>query len=157
MTVLPFISGFFSSISMILLEVGGVVVAFVFSLFVSRVRFVQRLFVPEIDQIAQVDDRAELEFFESNIKATRDSTGVLIFVSLFEHRAVVLADKSIADRFPPNTWTEIMDGLLAKIKAGDMAGGFAWAIERTGELVSPYFPVKAGDRNELANDLIIKN
>lgn len=155
-TALPFIAHYLTMFSLVVSEIIGFVVAFVLSILLSRFPFIQRLFVPKIDQEAQVDDRAELEFFESNIKATRDSTGVLIFVSLLEHRAVVLADKSISDKFPPETWSEIVKGLLEKIKGGDLAGGFAWAIERSGALVAPHFPIKTGDRNELANDLVIK-
>lgn len=138
-------------------EIAGLLLAILVSPFLTRLSAVQRLFVPEIDEVAQVDDRAELEFYSSNIKSTRDSTGILIFVSMLEHRAVVLADKAIADKFPSAQWKEIVDGLLERIKKGDLAGGFTWAIERSGELVQPYFPVRTGDTNELANDLIIKN
>ncbi len=155
-TAMPLISQHFTFGNTVVVEILGFMFAFVLSLLLARVRLVQRLFVPRVDREAQVDDRAELEFFESNIKSTQDSTGILIFVSLLEHRAVVLADKSVAVKYPPETWNEIVNGLLTKIKAGDLAGGFAWAIEKCGDLVAPHFPIKPGDQNELANDLIIK-
>lgn len=137
-------------------EMAGLVFAFVISVVLGQTRFAQRIFVPKVDQISQVDHRAELEFFESNIKTTRESTGILIFVSLLEHRAVVLADGPIAAKFPAETWNEIVNGLLERVKAGDLAGGFAWAIERSGSLVAPHFPIGAGDKDELSNDLVIK-
>lgn len=159
-TALPFIpmslSVAMSAKSQILFELAGIALAFALSFIVARVRWIQRILVPEIDQIAQVDDRAQLEFYSSNIKSTRDSTGILIFVSMLERRAVVLADKSIADKFPPAKWNDIVNGLLERIKKGSLADAFAWAIEQSGELVQPYFPVRAGDTNELENDLIIK-
>ena len=155
-TSVPFFAHYLSNVNIVVVELAGVAVAFILSVLLGHLSFLQRIFVPKIDQVAQVDDRAELEFFESNIKTTQASTGILIFVSLLEHRAVVLADGPIAAKFPPDTWNEIVSGLLERIKAGDLAGGFAWAIEKCGTLVAPHFPIGAADRNELANDLVIK-
>lgn len=155
-TSVPFFAHYLSNFNILVVELGGVAVAFILSVLLGHLSFIQRIFVPKIDQVAQVDDRAELEFFESNIKSTTGSTGILIFVSLLEHRAVVLADGPIAAKFPPDTWNEIVNGLLERIKAGDLAGGFAWAIEKSGTLVAPHFPIGTADRNELANDLVIK-
>lgn len=155
-TSVPFFAHYLTNVSILVIELLGVAFAFVLSVWLGHLPFVQRIFVPKIDQVAQVNDRAELEFFESNIKTTSGSTGILIFVSLLEHRAVVLADGPVSSKFPPETWNEIVNGLLERIKAGDLAGGFAWAIEKSGTLVAPHFPIKTGDRNELANDLVIK-
>ncbi len=65
---------------------------------VSRLDVVQRLLTPRIDQMQQVDLRAQIEFYELEMSQTQDRTGILLLVSLMEHRAVVLADHSIAEK-----------------------------------------------------------
>ena len=90
MCVFPFVavyvSDFFASYAILATanELFGFLLAAVLSAMLGHLSFFQRIFVPKIDQVAQVDDRAELEFFESNIKKTDGSTGILIFVSLLE-------------------------------------------------------------------------
>ena len=157
LAAMPYMSHLLPQISPFYFESAGFVLAFALSLGIARCNCVQRLFVPLIDRISQVNHRAELEFFESNIKATKDSTGVLIFVSLLERRAVILADKAVSDKFPAETWNKIVNELLTKIHAGDIAGGFVTAIENCGKLLAEKFPIQAGDANELANDLLIKD
>ncbi|MCX6124471.1 MAG: hypothetical protein NTV34_06935, partial [Proteobacteria bacterium] len=59
-----------------------------------------RFLVPTREQILRVDHRAELEFYRSRIQQTSGHTGILLFVSLAERRAVVLADKGISEKLP---------------------------------------------------------
>jgi putative membrane protein len=65
----------------------------------------------------QVEARALLAFYQSNIQRTIGATGVLIFVSLMERRAVVLADKAIDELVPKDTWRALCDQLIAGIRA----------------------------------------
>ena len=122
----------------------------------SRFHWVQRLLTSRADQIVQVNMRAEIEFYESGIKKTRDSTGVLIFVSLMEQRAVVLADKAINDKVPQDTWREVCDLLIQGMKKKDVGLALGAAILKCGEILTPAFPIQPDDTNELNNELIIK-
>lgn len=131
----------------VLLMVGGLL---------SRLSWVQRLLTPRSDQAVQVDMRAEIEFYRSEIKKTRDSTGVLIFVSLLERRAVVLADKAINDRVPADTWKDLCGVLTSGIKKKEMGVAFAQAIGKCGDILTPLFPIKPDDKNELKDQLVIK-
>lgn len=116
---------------------------------------VQSLLTSERDQIQQVALRAELEFFKRAEKKTEGATGILIFVSLMERRAIVLGDKMIASRIPPERWHDVVSVLVSGIKQGEFAKGFVKAIERCGEIVKPHFPPGRLNPNELVDRLII--
>ena len=122
----------------------------------SHLDTVQRLLTPRLDQMQQVDQRAEIEFYELEMSQTQDRTGILLFVSLMEHRAIVLADHSIAEKLDAEIWQELVDLMIQGVKRGDLAEGMAQAIQRCGELLSPHFPIADDDTNELRDHLVIK-
>ncbi|MCH2173009.1 TPM domain-containing protein [Myxococcota bacterium] len=122
----------------------------------SQTETLQRLLTPRDDQSQQVEMRAQVEFYESSIHNTRDATGVLLFVSLMEHRAVVLADEAIDERVPDDTWQEVVNLMVQGIKDGHVGLGLASAIERCGEILAREFPIVEGDVNELHDTLVIK-
>lgn len=126
------------------------------ALLLSRQDLVQRLLTPRIDQQQQVELRAQLEFYELAMSQTQGRTGILLFISQMEHRAVVLADRAIAQKMDGSVWQEVVDLMLRGVKRGDLAEGMTQAIERCGELLAPHFPIAENDRNELPNRLVVK-
>jgi len=122
----------------------------------QRLDIVQRLLTPRLDQMQQVNLRAQIEFYELGISQTRDRTGILLFVSLMEHRAVVLADHSIAEKLDADVWQELVDLMIRGVKRGDLAAGMTEAVQRCGELLSAHFPIAENDTNELRDHLIVK-
>jgi putative membrane protein len=125
------------------------------SLWFSRFDFVQRFFTPDPDEIAQVLRRAELEFHRSPVHQTRHGTGVLIFASLMERRAVVLADKGIAQLVPQELWDEVSRLLSSEFKEKRFTLGFERAIVRCGEILQTHLPAKNKNTNEVSNHLVI--
>jgi putative membrane protein len=123
----------------------------------SRFDIVDRLLTPQPDQVHQVDMRAELEFFELDLSQTEGRTGVLLMVSLMEHRAVILADKGISEKLDAEVWQEVVALMIAGVKRGDLTGGMCAAIERCGSLLAAEFPLAEGDVNELHDHLIVKD
>ena len=126
------------------------------STLLARMPLFQRILTSRYDQLAQVDMRAELEYYGSNISHTKDATGMLLFVSLMEHRAIVLADHSIDERVDSEVWEEVCDLLVQGMKKGDIERGFVAAIERCGEILTAEFPIGDDDTNELYDTLTIK-
>jgi putative membrane protein len=122
----------------------------------QRFGVVQRWLTPRFDQMRQVDLRAQIEFYELGVSQTEDRTGILLFVSLMEHRAVVLADHSIAEKLDGETWQELVELMMRGVKGGDLAAGMVEAIQRCGDLLSPHFPIAKDDTNELHDHLVIK-
>lgn len=117
---------------------------------------VDRLLTPRPDQMRQVDMRAQIEFYELGLSQTDARTGVLLMVSLMEHRAVVLADHGISQKLDAAAWQEVVDLMIDGVKGGDLAGGMCAAIDRCGELLTPHFPIAEDDANELHDHLIVK-
>lgn len=116
---------------------------------------VQRWLIPKEDQIQDVYHRAHFEFFENKLGATSKNVGVLIFVSLNEHRAVVLADEGISKRIDTKVWEEAIQALLRGIKSKDAAQGFVDAIQLCEQILAQHFPATNRNPNELHNHLII--
>lgn len=136
---------------------GAAVLAAALATGLARLDGVQRWLTPRLDQMHQVDLRAQIEFYELALAHTRDRTGVLLLVSLMEHRAVVLADRGIAQRLPAEVWEEVVALMVNGVKAGDLAGGMERAIERCGELLAAELPLPPGDVNELRDHLVVKD
>lgn len=126
------------------------------SILLARCQIFQRIFIPVPDQIFQVETRAHLEFYLQGLNRTKKHTGVLLFISLMERRAVVLADEAIAQKLPKDTWTQVCQLMLEGIKRDQTGEGFANAIRKCGEHLTQHFPASADNTNELSNQLILK-
>lgn len=132
------------------------ILCFAISIPLSKWVWVQRLLVPRDDQSFQVDERALLEFYETGIVNTKARTGILLFLSLMERKAVVLADEAIAKKLPPETWQNICQEMVAGIKRGETASGLIRAIETCGDILAQHFPPDQANPNELKDHLVIK-
>ncbi|HMK78328.1 MAG TPA: TPM domain-containing protein [Xanthobacteraceae bacterium] len=85
--------------------------------------------------------RVAMEQFEARgIARKKDRCGVLIFVSLAERYARIIADEGIAARVPQSAWQGAVDALIAHIRSGDLAQGFVAAIELCGKELAAHFP-----------------
>ena len=82
---------------------------------------------------------------------TRDSTGVLIFVSLNERCGVIVADKNIASKLPPDYWNHPQAMLEDAIKRDRHSEGIISAVREVGSKLTEHFPRRADDTNELSD------
>jgi putative membrane protein len=99
---------------------------------------VGRRLIPEDHVERAVQLRAEAAFLEEQVFATRDRTGILVFLALFERRAVILADEGIHRAVPQGEWQHLVDDLIAGIKAKRAAAALVDAVTRSGELLERY-------------------
>ena len=97
---------------------------------------------------------AEAQFVALGLTHTRDRTGVLLYVSLVERRAEVLADIGIYEKAPAQVWDEVVNLLVEGVKHGRAADGFVGAVTKTGEILSAYLPRKDDDSNELPDGVV---
>ena len=96
--------------------------------------------------------RAALEqFTQRGVSRTRDRTGILIFVSLAERYARIVADEGIAQRVPQAQWQGAVDALTAHMRDGRIADGFIAAIDICEDVLAAHFPASGIDRDELAD------
>jgi putative membrane protein len=104
----------------------------------------------------RVRQRAEEQFMAKNLHATRERTGVLIYVSAAERMAELVADEGIDAVVAPGTWDRAMAALVAGLKRGEAAAGFVAAIRQCGAVLAERFPARADDNpNELADAVVI--
>ena len=83
------------------------------------------------------------------ITPTKGQTGVLIFVSLEEGQAAIVADKGIASKVPPDYW-HAPHALIAKgIKENRHAEGIIEAVNVIAVELAKHFPRQSDDINEL--------
>ncbi len=132
------------------------VFCFVLARFLSLFSWVRRWLTPQADQAFQVAERAALEFHQLGVHRTDRKTGILLMLSLMERRVVVYGDEAIAKKLPQEAWNEIRDLMVTGVKAGQAADGMIKAIQRSGELLAQHFPAQAQNKDELSNQLILK-
>lgn len=113
------------------------------------------LLVPKAIKRTRAHRRAVEQFLVQNLHTTKGRTGVLIYVSLAERFAEVIADDGIYQKVPRATWQSVVDELTGHIGRGTPQAGFIAAIEACGRLLAEHFPPGHADADELANHLIV--
>jgi putative membrane protein len=103
---------------------------------------------------ARVRRRAISSFRIGAERRTQGRTGILLYLSMRERRAEIVADEAIAAKVDAEVWGEAMDAMLAHIRDGRIADGMWAAIERVGAVLAEHFPRADDDRNELPDRLI---
>lgn len=128
----------------------------------GAVGFLLTNFIPTVKRWMAGDDmldlrtrqRAEMAFVEQEVFRTRERTGILLLVSLFEHRVVVLGDSGINQKVEQGQWDGIVQTVVGGIRAGRPGEALATAIRQCGELLERHgISRQADDRNELPDDL----
>ncbi|MEC9068023.1 TPM domain-containing protein [Pelagerythrobacter marinus] len=110
--------------------------------------------VPGPVKSARVHAKAVKLFKVGAERRTHGRTGVLIYLSMREHRAEIVADQPIAEKVPADVWGEAMADMLAEIRKGCVAEGMAAGVRDVGRVLSGHFPRAEDDRNELPDRLI---
>jgi putative membrane protein len=110
--------------------------------------------VPGPIKARRVHDRALRAFRIGAEQRTTGRTGILIYLSMREHRAEVLADAAIARKVDAEVWADALAALLAEVRRGDVAGGLCAAVEKVGAVLATHFPRAEDDVNELPDRLI---
>jgi putative membrane protein len=95
------------------------------------------------------------QFAIRGIARKKDRSGILIFVSLAEHYARIVADEGIAARVPQSEWQGAVDALVAHCSSGRIADGFISAIGTCGAVLSTHFPRTAESRDELPDRIYV--
>ncbi|MBA4010157.1 MAG: hypothetical protein C0486_15455 [Erythrobacter sp.] len=112
------------------------------------------LLVPGPVKSARVRAQAVRQFKVGAERRTTGHTGVLIYLSMRERRAEIVADESIAAKVPAEVWGEAMGDMLSEIRRGRVAEGLAVGIRDVGFILAEHFPRGEDDANELPDRLI---
>lgn len=94
------------------------------------------------------------QFLAKGLHVTAERTGVLIFVSLPDHIAEVIADEGIYAKVAPETWADTVEAVIEGVRTGRPADGFVRAIGLAGDVLAQHFPPSPANPNELPDKLI---
>lgn len=102
--------------------------------------------------------KANEAFLEYEVFNTKERTGILIFISYFERRIIIKADSGIAKVVDQQIWQKIADEAAKKIKIGKTKEAIIETINKCGDLLlQKGFVIRSDDKNELSDELQIKN
>ena len=137
------------------LFMGIFVLAFMgFRFLVKRLFWLKRRFISKREVAEEVQEAAVTAFYQNGLFRTRDETGVLIYISVFEHKVWVLGDRGINEKVTRDAWEEVVDVIAGGIREKQPAVAICTAVESVGVMLAEHFPVKPDDTNELKNLII---
>jgi putative membrane protein len=117
---------------------------------------VQRFFIPMRRLEERVQARALQAFYEEGLYLTPDGTAVLFFISLFEHKVWILADKGIYREIRPETLQAFAWDMAKGIRGHQAAEVLCSEIGKIGEVLAHHFPRRPDDTNELSNAVLTR-
>ncbi|MBU0675424.1 MAG: hypothetical protein KJ950_12335 [Proteobacteria bacterium] len=134
---------------------GSIGLGILFGFLTEGVPPLKRFFIPTPRLEALVRTRAEKAFYDQGLYKTRDETGVLFFLSLFERKIWVLADRGIYEKIDRDELQGFASRIGRGIRQGHAAQTIVEMIGEAGSLLALHFPIKNDDTNELSNEVII--
>ena len=140
----------------LLTMVGGVVAAFIAGVVAgSRIGWLRRMLTPGNQMLEEVSARAREIFFDKRVHHTSGATGMLIYVSLFEHIAVVLGDQEVLDKLGQTSLDRLCQQLTQGLHQGEPTNAICSVIAEAGNKLSDPLPRAEGDVNELQDTLVL--
>jgi putative membrane protein len=127
----------------------GTIAKFIGMMLLQLIPALKFWLVPPPIKSHRVHHRA-VDFFRVGAeRRTTGRTGILIYLSMREHRAEIVADAAINSKVAPEVWGKAMEAMLHHIKRGEVGAGMASAVGEVGKVLAEHFPRAADDRNEL--------
>jgi len=117
---------------------------------------IKRLLITQGHMEHATRQQATSAFLEQEVFNTRHRTGILIFVSFFEHEVIIMVDRGIGKVVEQKAWDSIVRDLTDGIRKGRVVDGLEMAIWRCGEILKERgFTEIKNTGNELHDDLRI--
>jgi len=121
---------------------------------VKHVPWLKRVFISKKEIEEEVREAALTSFFKEELYRTRDETGILIFISVFERKVWVLADRGINAKVSEGHWEGIVSQIVDGIKNRRQCVAICEAVTKVGDLLKGHFPIKPDDTDELKNLIV---
>jgi putative membrane protein len=115
----------------------------------------RRLFTPRSQMRDEVALKARQVFFDNRVHHTEGATGLLVYLSLYERMAAVLADDAILQKLGQNTLDELCAKLTKGMRDGAKAEGVCKVLKDAGEALGKVLPRADDDVNELEDTLVV--
>ncbi len=121
----------------------------------ANIPAIDRLIIPYLVRHKAVYNRAIRYFVESGVYATKENSGILIFISVMEREVRIIADFGIGEKIEQSYWDAIASDLSKAFKGNYVAEGILSAVEQCGKILAEAFPAKKENPNELVDGLIV--
>lgn len=121
----------------------------------ANIPVIDRLVIPRRVRTHSVYTRALRHFVESGVYATRERTGILIFISLMEHEVRILADNGISKKIDQATWNTLASSIAVGVREGKTSGVLIDGINECGRILTEHFPSHGENKNELIDGLVL--
>lgn len=125
-----------------------------FHFLMERIPRLKRIFVSDKEMDAEVQEAAFAAFYREGLYRTRDETGILIFISVFERKVWVLADRGINAKVTKDHWQGVVRHIVEGIKQNRQADAICEAVGLASDVLKTHFPVKPDDTDELSNLIV---
>lgn len=143
---------YLKAVVMVILMVAAFIIGVVAG---SRIGWLRRLFTPRRHLREETKLRAREIFFDQRVHHTAGSSGLLVYVSLFERTAVVLGDESILGKLGQPFIDRLCQGLTASLRAAHPTDALCETIAAAGKELAEALPRLEDDQNELKDTLIL--
>lgn len=127
---------------------------FTVALLVLRWMPLRLALTPGATKHRRVRRRAVSIFLAAASGRTAERTGILIYLSLAERRAEIVADEAITKVTTPEVWGDAMAVMIADLREGRPGDGICAAVEKVGAILAEHFPKSDNNPNELPDALI---
>jgi putative membrane protein len=129
--------------------------AFIVAVVILSIPAVRYRIVPKQAMHQRAHAEALRQFLAQGLHLTENRTGVLIFASIAERHAEIVADRGINEKVDPDVWEQAVEAMVAAIRNGQPGDGFVTAIQQCGDVLARHFPPGAINRDELPNKLVV--
>jgi len=140
--------------TLLLFLLGHMLLKFLAVRYLLAIPSLRMAFTPKSTRARRVRRKALQLFRTAAESRTAGLTGVMLYLSLDEHRAELVADQAIASKVAPELWGDAMAALIVEAKQGRVAQGMARAIEKAGLILAEHCPKSENNPNELPDRLI---
>ncbi len=115
---------------------------------------IKRMLVSRSYQDLMTRQAAENAFLEEEVFNTRQRTGIMIFISFFEHEVIVMADQGINKVVEQKQWDQIVQEVIQNMRNGQIVEALEKGIQKCADILLEKGFIKTGDdTNELHNEL----
>ncbi len=131
------------------------IVGFLSGALLARIDGVERVFAGDDVMVTQCQARARQLFAAQGVFGTKNRTGVLLYISLFERVALVIGDSTISRKLDPSAYGSVVAAVTTRMHEDRLEDAVIDGLSHLGALLAEHFPKAADDENELPNKLVL--
>ncbi|MDH3286351.1 MAG: TPM domain-containing protein [Betaproteobacteria bacterium] len=114
-----------------------------------------RILIPAERREAEVRQYAQALFLEHELHRTRHRDGILILVSLLEHRVVVLADRGVSEKVARSELDSVIATVTGALSRASLADALLAGLDGLDGILARHgIRAQAGDTNEFPDTVI---